>query len=81
MNKEKYLPLIGKKTDDKHPEDVAGYTPFAYAVKNGHLEVCEFIMESLENKNPGRNDGWTPLHKAAQCGHIRGYLYLLGWPS
>ena len=28
-------------------------------------------MESNENKNPEDNSGWTPLHVAAQKGHLQ----------
>ena len=39
-------------------------------LENGHLSICEYIMDKLENKNPGDNDGFTPYHSAAQEGHL-----------
>ena len=27
-------------------------------------------MEKLDNKNPGSNSGWRPLHAAVQQGHL-----------
>ena len=35
-----------------------------------HLDVCELIMEKIENKNPADDIGWTPLHLAAFNGHL-----------
>ena len=34
------------------------------------MEICRAIMEKLENKNPGDNNGLTPLHFAAQDDHL-----------
>ena len=35
------------------------------------------IAEYLENKNPPLNDGWTPLHSAAEEGHVDIVKYLI----
>ena len=35
-----------------------GWTPLHSAAKNGHLKNCEYITFNIENKNPGRNDGY-----------------------
>ena len=40
------------------------------AAKMGHLDVCKFIIERVENKNPSDNDGKTPLHMAAEYGRL-----------
>ena len=47
----------------------AGYTPLHSAVYNGHLDVCQFILDRLQNKNPAVRSGLTPLHLAANRGH------------
>ena len=31
-------------------------------------EICEMIMDMVEDKNPKMNDGMTPLHFAARNG-------------
>ena len=46
--------------------DQGGLTPLHEAAGNGHLSLCKFIMENLEDKNPEDSDGFTPLHLAAQ---------------
>ena len=38
------------------------------ASSQGNIEICKFIMKNLENKNPGDDEGVTPLHVAARCG-------------
>ena len=38
--------------------------------KNGHLEVCKYLMNKVDNKNPAENTGTTPLHCAADSGHL-----------
>merc|ERR1712038_135966 len=49
-------------------------TPLHEAAKNGHLEICKLIMDTIDDKNPAirtrRKDGWTPLHEAAENGHL-----------
>ena len=37
--------------------------------EKGHTEICKLIIESLENKNPSKTNGRTPLHEAAKYGH------------
>ena len=46
------------------------------AACKGHLEVYDFLMGKLRNKNPGtisrlNEEGMTPLHYAAYNGHFR----------
>ena len=47
-----------------------GYTPLHKAAGNGHLDVCVYIMEKIEDKNPRGLFGRTPLHEAACFGHL-----------
>ena len=56
---------------DQSPGEVEnGWTLLHNAAKNGHFEVCKLLVDNVEDKNPGCNDGETPLFKAAQNGHF-----------
>ena len=50
--------------------DYMGYTPFAWAARNGHEEVVKILLER-EEVNPDQPDeiGRTPLSHAAMYGH------------
>ena len=37
---------------------------------NGHLSICQLIVDNVDDKNPKSNDGLTPLHCAAAYGHL-----------
>ena len=45
-----------------------GETPIHYAAEYGHLEVCQLIIQTVDEKNPKNNEGRTPLHYAARWG-------------
>ena len=45
-------------------------TPLHFAAECGFLEICEMIMENMEEKNPKNNSWVTPLHEAATKGHL-----------
>ena len=47
-----------------------GETPFHYAAKYGHLDICEYMIDQIECKNPTDDKGMTPLHNAADRGHL-----------
>ena len=44
-------------------------TPFHLAAYKGNLDICKFIIEREDDKNPENNMGNTPLHCAAMHGH------------
>ena len=46
-------------------------TPLHFAAECGFLEICEMIMENMEDKNPKNNSWVTPLHEAATKGHLK----------
>ena len=56
----------GNPINEDGPE---GYTPLHAAALNGHLQVCLFILDRVQNKNPAVRSGLTPLHLAANRGH------------
>ena len=60
MNPMHYVALSGEvqmfkeifdKMQVKIPMDTFGRSPHHYAAKNGHLELCDFIMSKVPNKN------------------------------
>ena len=67
--------------EDKNPGNKSGTTALHLAAESGHLEIYQFIMCKVENKNPakqpvankyGAREGSqeTPLHIAARNGHL-----------
>ena len=36
---------------------------------DGNAEIAEILLRAGPNINAPDNDGWTPLHAAAQCGY------------
>ena len=58
------------KVEDRNPSNEWGETPLHYAAMYGHLDVCELIIQSVDEKNPKNNEGNTPLHQAAGHGHV-----------
>ena len=64
-----------KHTQDPLPRNNEGKTPFHYAARNGHHEMCSEIINILEvkniqDKNPQDFSGVTPLHDAVVSGHL-----------
>ncbi|KAJ7305235.1 hypothetical protein JRQ81_011147 [Phrynocephalus forsythii] len=50
--------------------DAFGYTALHYASRNGHYEVCRFLLDSGALCDAQTHGGATPLHRAAYCGHV-----------
>ena len=71
-------PLV-QASKDKNPQDPNNYakeTLLHKAAKYGKLEIVQFIVPLLSDKNPKDNAGYTPLHWAANCGHLEIIMYL-----
>ena len=52
--------------EDKIPQTGSkGWTPLHFAVKHGQIEVIEFIVANVTEKNPVDKSGMTPLLIAA----------------
>ena len=43
---------IHNKTGLINPKRFDGFTPLKFASQEGHLEICKYIIEKVENKNP-----------------------------
>ena len=57
-------------SNEINPERKNGMTPFHFAASYGHYDICKFIIEKINVKNPrDSTDGTTPLHMAAGNGH------------
>ena len=68
-------PTFGDPVCNPRKED--GLTPLHFAALNGHFETCKFIINLVENKNPGDIYGCTPLHGAAKGGNIEIYKLIM----
>ena len=57
-------------SNEINPERKNGMTPLHFAASYGHYDICKFIIEKINVKNPrDSTDGTTPLHMAAGNGH------------
>ena len=50
-----------------NPKKKDGSTPLHKAAKNGHLEVCQYILPNVMVKNPKGRRGETLLHTVAKA--------------
>ena len=48
------------------------YSPLQISVEAGNLNLCQFIIGRIKDKNPAAegDSGLTPLHKAAENGYL-----------
>lgn len=68
---------ISKKFCNKNPTNNNGETALHCAVKCGHLDVCQLIIENVEDKNPADHLGFTPLHYAAMLDNLEIYKLIV----
>ena len=57
----------GNRNKNKNPKDRGGCTPLHNAARNGHLTVCQLIIENVRDKDP-KYFGWTPIQIATHYG-------------
>lgn len=60
--------MFGLGLDEQH-RDNSGWTPLHYAAFEGHIDVCEALLEAGAKVDETDNDGKGPLMLAAQEGH------------
>ena len=49
-----------------YPKNKCRKTPLYLAAKYGQLTICQLILDNVGDKNPQRNDKWTPLHEVGK---------------
>ena len=49
----------------RHKRSSMMYSPFHEAASRGNFEICKFIIDQVDDKNPANNKGHTPFHIAA----------------
>ena len=65
------LQFIVRKTKLLNPARGADeLTALASAAGAGQLEICQYLINNLDDKNPKKKDGNTVLHIVAHAGHI-----------
>ena len=66
---------IASKFEDKNPANSFGDTPLLCAVKNGHSDICKYIIDHVDEdkKNPTNKFGYTPLHYAVMLNDLKNY--------
>ena len=71
----KLLKESAPKFVNKNPANSYGDTPLLCAVKNGHSDICAYIIDNVDEnkKNPADNNGFTPLHYAAMLNDLKIY--------
>ena len=62
-------PLV-QASKDKNPQDPKEWNKetLLHKAGNQNLEIVQFLVPLLSDKNPKNNVGWTPLHTAALNG-------------
>ena len=69
---------IALKFKNINPANNNGETPLHSAAKSGHLDICKFILENVqEDKYPADNVGFTPLHYAAILGNLEIFKFIV----
>ena len=54
---------------NKSPKDNNGRVPLHMAAREGHLPVCQLLLDAAEDKNPKDHKDVTPYSLALQNGH------------
>jgi len=71
--------LIGMGTYNINGGDMVGYTPLAWAARNGHDEMVKMLLrQEMVDPDKPDNSGQTPLSRASGRGHEGVVQILLG---
>ena len=64
--------FIVNKIGYKHfsDENVRESTPLQIAASKGNFDICKFIIDQVDDKNPQNKYGWTPFHYATLNGQF-----------
>ena len=54
-----------------------GMLPIDITTKDGHAEICKFLIVNIADKNPGNMNGTSALHMAAFCGQLEAYKLIM----
>lgn len=66
---ERVIKLINEQRQDVNQIDSAGYTSLHYAARNGHLKICNILVQNGANIDAITRAGRaTPLHRACSAG-------------
>ena len=57
--------------------DYNGMLPIDITAKDGHMEICKFLIVNIADKNPGSINGTSALHVAAWCGQLEAYKLIM----
>jgi ankyrin repeat protein len=60
-------------------EDPIGYTPIMYASGSGYPEILEALLQHGATLHHKAQNGYTAVHKAAECGKMRCLAVLIVW--
>lgn len=63
--------LVGNSTDSE-----TGNTPLHYACANGHLEMTQWLVDTMKHPWTSNQNGNTPLHYAVENSHENVVKYL-----
>lgn len=64
---------------DADTRDSAGYTALHYAARNGHMDVCKFLIDQGADINAVTRGGVTALCRAASTGDFFKYYFFPNW--
>ena len=59
-----------------NPARANEFSALSLAAMAGHFEVCQYLIDNLDDKNPKEKDGNTVLLSVALAGHLHIYKYI-----
>ena len=64
-----YKHTFGTRKNKKETWSGMKYSPLHEAVSRGNFDICKFIIDQVDDKNPANDKGHTPFHTAANYRH------------